>query len=238
MRGSAGRLATRCETTRDRLQHMLSTALAGCTGRELEYFNRYYFVATRLRQEFTRGGASRLGFAPGDYSKEATGGLLARVTRASPRAAPIALVACLLAAWLLENPIFKPVNYPCYPVQAFPPRQNIEAFHEAAAMIGPEDSVLATSAFAPQLSRRKQIGIIGWASQVAHPDVVCLDISDFRWTLWSGDYAGELERLILSPDYGVAYWRDGVVLLRRGGVDRVGRTTVVTTLRENAQAQP
>jgi uncharacterized membrane protein len=152
--------------------------------------------------------------------------------------APVVLVACLLVAWLVENPIFKPVNYPYYPVQVFPPRENVEAFHNAATMIGPEDSVLATSAFAPHLSRREKIGIIGWASEVAQPDVVCLDISDFRWTRWSDDYAGELERLILSPDYGVAYWRDGVVLLRRGSVDRVDRAAVVAKLREVARAWP
>jgi len=152
--------------------------------------------------------------------------------------APAGLVACVLVAWLAENPVFKPVDYPYYPVQAFPRRENVQAFHDAAAMIGPEDSVLATSAFAPHLSRREEIGIIGWASKVAQPDVVCLDISDFRWTRWSQGYADELERLILSADYGVAYWRDGVVLLRRGSVDRVDRAAVVAKLRELARAGP
>lgn len=179
------------------------------------------------------GGAARGScMADGDRARSG-GGPVGRLVRAHPSMGPVILVACLLSAWVVENPIFKAVPYPYYPVRAFPARVNVEAFREAASLIAPEDSVLATSAFAPHLSRRRKIGIVGWASKVAQPDVVCLDISDFRWTRWSGDYAGELEGLISMKEYGIQYWRDGVVLLRHGQPGRHAPAEVIAELRAN-----
>jgi len=164
-------------------------------------------------------------------------GLLARL-KADGRLSwlgPAGLLGCVGLAFCLENPVFKMVDDPCWRVQAFPRRPNVEEFRQAVELIGPADSVAATLAFAPHLARRSELGVIGFPGPVTRPEFIIVDLSDFRWLGQTSAYAEFLARIIQSPQYGVRYWANDVVLLQRDQESRFDRAEVLAALHENAR---
>ena len=147
--------------------------------------------------------------------------------------APTALILSSLTAIYTQNPFTKAVTRPFWDVRVSPARPNVLEFHEAAAMISPQDSVLTTMAFAPHLSRRRDLGLIGWPSAVRDPEVVVADVSDFRWYENPDEYVRKFGAFLEGQGFGIQYWSNGVVLLRRGQEHQYEPAAVVRELHAN-----
>jgi uncharacterized membrane protein len=145
-----------------------------------------------------------------------------------------AVAGCCLSAFAIQPPTSRTIEYPYWHVQVHPPRANRAAFAEARRLVGPSESVAATMALAPHFAERRRLAIVGWSSTLADPDVVCLDVTDFRWFERTPGYAGALVRLVESPARGVVYWRDGIAVLRRGAADAFPREAIVEAIRRTA----
>jgi hypothetical protein len=145
------------------------------------------------------------------------------------------LAAGVGTAFVLENPVTKPIGHPYWVVETFPPRPNVAAFRDAAALVRPEDSVVATMALAPHLARREELGIVGWPATLRHPTVLLLDVTDFRWFGGDPTYLSLLAGLVQAPGFGVLFYKDGIAVLRSGESGLVDRSIVLSALRS---AQP
>lgn len=153
-------------------------------------------------------------------------------------AVPVAaglLGAGVLTTFLLQPPPSMIVDSPCWQVRVGPPRANVAAFRAAAALLTPDDVVYATMALAPHLSHRCGLGIVGLPLK-QQADVILLDVTDWRWFGWRPTYKALLVWLIENPDYGVQFWRDGIVLLRRGYRSDLDRAEILEVLERHAPA--
>ncbi len=148
---------------------------------------------------------------------------------ASPQAAVRLALALLLllgtaGALLWDFPWWKPVAGPgLYAVGRPEAPPNQAAFREAAALVPPQAPLAAGSTLAPHFAHRQEIYFFPyWESWRA--EYILLD-------LWAGppaaasDYDPLLRVLgrprtgvdpLWATDYGVRYWRDGILLLQRG----------------------
>jgi uncharacterized membrane protein len=152
------------------------------------------------------------------------------------RMVPVMLVASAAAAFAVENPVTRTVRAPYWHVQVGPPRPNVAAFRDALTHVSPDDAVLSTMALAPHLSRRTHLGIVGWQARMPQPDVILLDVSDFRWFGRLPGYAEALARLVQARGYGVQFFRDDLVLLRRDAAHAVDPADVLKRLAHHARA--
>lgn len=144
---------------------------------------------------------------------------------------------CLLAvgaalALARDNPFTKTTRAPLWEVAVGPPRTNVAQFREAAGLLRPDESVVASMALAPHLARREKIGVIGYVRTFQDPDCYLLDVTDFRWIPHPRAYGSYLEQILRRPHYGLVYAGNGVVLLRRGEKDQHVRAEVLKLIRD------
>lgn len=184
----------------------------------------------RLLQKGGAGGA-RQAPSPGEPAGPAAGARHAP-PRQKPGGAPTAgrvILALLLllgtaGALLWDFPWWKPVEGPgLYAVgrPGAPPNQ--AAFREAAALIPPDAALAAGSTLAPHFAHRQEIYLFPyWESWRA--EYILLDLAAGPPAA-AADYDRLLQVLgrpregvdpLFGTDYGVRYWRDGILLLQRG----------------------
>ena len=163
-------------------------------------------------------------------------GWLARIPqhRVASYAAPSGLILCCSFAFYAETPLTRLITRPFWEVRVFPARPNVREFHEAASMIAPHDSVHCTMAFAPHLSLRRKLTIIGMPTTSA-ADVVLADVSDFRWFVSPDRLVFVFSDFLQNTGYGIQYWKNGVVLLRRGANHQYNPQDVIDTLQRNGR---
>ena len=146
------------------------------------------------------------------------------------------LGAGVTAAFIFQTPITMLIERPCWQVQVGPPRPNVAAFQAAADLVGPEDSVYATMALAPHLAERRELSIAGVTPMAGQSNVVLLDVTDWRWLALAPEYKPLLASLIENQSYGIEFWQDGIVLLRRGSPSIVDRAAVLRVLEQSIPA--
>lgn len=146
------------------------------------------------------------------------------------------LIGCL-SALVRHDPVFTVTRSPDWHVQVLPARRNTNAFREAKTMIPPGAAVVAGVALAPHLSRREHIAALGGWRTFQSPDYYVLDVSDFRWFGHYPNYAESIARLIRSPNLGIRFCKDGIVLLERGAEDRCDASAVLAELFANAASR-
>jgi uncharacterized membrane protein len=81
-------------------------------------------------------------------------------------------------------------------------------------MVPPMASVSAQSKLVPHLSEREHIYLFPYADDLA--DYVFLDVTSDTYPYNASQYMHEVQRVLLSGKYGVAFAQDGYLLLKRG----------------------
>ncbi|MEA3346383.1 MAG: DUF2079 domain-containing protein [Chloroflexota bacterium] len=122
----------------------------------------------------------------------------------------ITLIAMAVAAFLIDNP-FTHANVLANIRHSLPNRSTVR---EALAYVPSDASVVATNPYAPHLSQREELHIIGWLDPGWRDDVFFLNLLDERW----GDretYEEYVKRLA-EEDYGIIFQRHGVLVIQRG----------------------
>jgi uncharacterized membrane protein len=81
-------------------------------------------------------------------------------------------------------------------------------------MIPSSASVSAQSNLVPHISERTNIFMFPYQDDKV--DYIFLDVTDYTYPLYSGQYNSDVNRILLSGNYGIVAAQDGYLLLKRG----------------------
>jgi uncharacterized membrane protein len=127
------------------------------------------------------------------------------------------LILSLLGANWADPAAFKSLLAPYTIVDGITPRPNRAAFAEASRLIPPQADLLAGNYLAPHFSARPHLLVYTPSAGIPDASWVILDVTDHRDFETDREPLAGASALVLQRGYRVRFFRDGIIVLARGG---------------------
>ena len=145
------------------------------------------------------------------------------------------LILLSLITISLENPFTKEVFPPFWQMSTYRPGPGLEEFHQASALIPPDAPLFTTMGFSPHFAQREDLAILGVHKDKVRQDYVLLNLKDWRWLLDKEHSTAQMKDTITNPEYGVLYYRNGVLVLKRGVPGKIDKKIPLEDLLKNSE---
>jgi uncharacterized membrane protein len=140
----------------------------------------------------------------------------------APGSAALLLVGALAFANFADPAALKDVGRPYTIVDGIRPRPNRASFEAARRHIPPGASLLAGDHLAPHFSARQELAIFHTSRPNPSADWVILDVTDRRHLVDARPVRAQVAAWIEEGSYRADFFRDGILVLRRGGGEDPG----------------